>query len=380
MAQFDVVVVGLGAMGSAALGQLARRGVRAIGIERLTPGHDQRLLARRKPDHPARLVSSIRSYVPLLRRAYSLWRELEAASATKLVHITGIAEIGPPDGEVVSGTLAASRLHGLPHEVMDAAETMRRFPAFRIPADYVGVFQPDGGFIAVEPAIAAMLAQAQTAGAEIRTSTAVLAVEQHGDGVLVRTNQGDIEARSAIVAAGPWIKHLLPNLSEPLRVTRQVMAWFQPLDPAPFADGRFPVFLLESVHGVHYGFPPFDQGAIKVAKHHHSDEAVDPDNRYDRAVSTDETLVIRRGARRPHPGGQRPASRAAQTCLYTVTPDRDFLIDGVPGAPNIIVASPCSGHGFKFAPVIGEILADLATSTAATAGTTSPASGSTRFG
>ena len=144
MAQYDVVVVGLGAMGSAALHQLARRSVRAVGIERLTPGHDQgsshgesRVIRLGYFEHP--------SYVPLLRRAYTLWRELEAASATKLLHITGIAEIGPPDGEVVSGTLAASRLHDLPHEVMDAAETMRRFPAFRIPADYVGVFQPDGG-------------------------------------------------------------------------------------------------------------------------------------------------------------------------------------------------------------------------------------------
>ena len=299
------------------------------------------------------------SYVPLLRRAYTLWRELEAASATKLLHITGIAEIGPPDGEVVSGTLAASRLHDLPHEVMDAAETMRRFPAFRIPADYVGVFQPDGGFIAVEPAIAAMLAQAQTAGAEIRTSTAVLAVEQHGNGVLVRTNQGDIEARTAIAAAGPWIKHLLPNLSVPLRITRQVMAWFEPLDPAPFSDGHFPVFLLESSHGMHYGFPPFTRGAVKVAKHHHSDET----RRSGHVQScgfADRRNPDPRSARRPHPGGQWPARSGARPAFTRSRPDRDFLIDRVPGAPNIIVASPCSGHGFKFAPVVGEILADLA--------------------
>src|SRR5215210_7560336 len=147
MAQFDVVVVGLGAIGSAALYQLARRGVRVVGVERLTPGHDQgsshgesRIIRFGYFEHP--------SYVPLLRRTYALWRELEAASATKLLHITGIAEIGPPGGEVVSGTLAASRLHGLPHEIMDAAETMRRFPAFNVPSDYACVYQPDGGFIA----------------------------------------------------------------------------------------------------------------------------------------------------------------------------------------------------------------------------------------
>jgi sarcosine oxidase len=294
-----------------------------------------------------------------LRRTYALWRELEAASGTKLLHITGIAEIGPPDGEVVTGTLAASRLHGLPHEVTDAGETMRRFPAFKIPSDYVGVFQPDGGFIAVESAIAAMLAQAQVVGAEIRTSTAVLSIVQHGGGVCVRTNQGDIDAGSAVVAAGPWIKKLLPDLPARLRVTRQVMAWFQPLDPAPVAGGSLPVFLLESRHGVHYGFPPFANGTVKVAKHHHADEAVDPD-RFDRAVSATDELLIRAVLADHIPAANGPLA-AAQTCLYTVTPDHDFLIDRLPGARNIIVASPCSGHGFKFAPVIGEILVDLAT-------------------
>ena len=358
MAQFDVVVVGLGAMGSAALYQLARRGVRVVGVERLVPGHDQgsshgesRIIRLGYFEHP--------SYVPLLRRTYALWRELEAASGTKLLHITGIAEIGPPDGEVVAGTLAASRLHGLLHEVMDAAETMRRFRAFKIPPDHVGVFQPDGGFIAVEPAIAAMIAQSQAAGADIRTSTAALSVAQHGGGVRVQTTQGDIDARSAVIAAGPWIKTLLPDVPAPLRVTRQVMCWFQPPDPAPFAAGRFPVFLLESRHGVHYGFPPFASGAIKVARHHHADETVDPD-RFGRAVSAaDEALI--RAALAGHIPAANGALAAAKTCLYTVTPDRDFLIDRLPGARNIIVASPCSGHGFKFAPVVGEILADLAT-------------------
>jgi len=148
-------------------------------------------------------------------------------------------------------------------------------------------------------------------------------------------------------------------LPAPLRVTRQVMAWFAPLDPTPFADGRFPVFLLESRHGIHYGFPPFTRGAIKVAKHHHSDETADPGS-YDRTVSlTDETLI--RAALSDHIPAANGTLVSAQTCLYTVTPDRDFIIDRLPDAPNIIVASPCSGHGFKFAPVIGEILADLAT-------------------
>src|SRR3954467_7386075 len=189
MAQFDVVVVGLGATGAAALNRLARRGVRVLGIERLTPGHDRgsshgesRIIRLGYFEHP--------SYVPLLRRSYDLWRVLEAEAAAKLLHITGILEIGPPGGELVSGTLAASRLHGLPHQVMDAAETMRCFRAFKIPEDYVGVFQPDGGFIAAEEAIAAMLAQARAAGAEIQTNVAVHSVTPRGNGVRIESSAG----------------------------------------------------------------------------------------------------------------------------------------------------------------------------------------------
>src|SRR4051812_21065464 len=215
MAQFDVVVVGLGATGAAALNRLARRGVRVLGIERLTPGHDQgsshgesRIIRLGYFEHP--------SYVPLLRRSYALWRELEVEANAKLLHITGIVEIGPPGGEVVSGTLAASRLHDLPHQVMDAAETMRRFPVFKIPADDVGVFQPDGGFIAAEPAIAAMLAQARAAGADIQTNVTVHSVAPRGDGVRIETSADAIEARTAIVAAGPWLGKLMPNLPAPL--------------------------------------------------------------------------------------------------------------------------------------------------------------------
>jgi sarcosine oxidase len=204
MAQFDVVVVGLGAMGAAALHRLAQRRVRVLGLDRLNPGHDQgsshgesRIIRLGYFEHP--------SYVPLLRRTYELWRELEADAKAKLLHITGILEMGPPGGEVVSGTLAASRLHGLPHDVMDAAETMRRFPAFKIPDDYVGVFQPDGGFIAAEPAIAAMLAQALAAGATIQTGVAVHSVTPQGGGVRIETSGGMIDARAVIVAAGPWL-------------------------------------------------------------------------------------------------------------------------------------------------------------------------------
>jgi len=238
---------------------------------------------------------------------------------------------------------------------------MRRFPAFKVPPDYVGVLQPDGGVLEVEPAIAAQLALATAAGAKIRTGEVVRAVEPRAGGVRIVTDRGSVEAGAAIVAAGAWVRSLLPELAAPLRVTREVMGWFEPTDAQLFSGGCTPVFIIESRHGMHYGIPP--QGSVhagvKVAKHHHRNETVDPDA-YDRTVSAaDEALI--RAAIAEHIPAANGRLIAAKTCLYTMTPDGDFLIDRLPGAPDIIVASPCSGHGFKFAPVIGEILADLAT-------------------
>jgi len=360
MPSFDVAIIGLGVMGSAALAALARRGRRVVGIDRFAPGHDRgsshgttRIIRLGYFEHP--------SYVPLLRAAYPLWRELEARSGRSLLSVTGILEIGAPESDLVTGTLRSSRLHGLVHEILDAPSLMRRFPAFRLPGDFIGVFQPDGGFVRAEPAVAALQALARCAGAELRMEERVLAVEPHRDGVLVKTQHGGIIAECAIVAAGPWLKSLLPQFPVPIRVTRQVLGWFEPADRAraQFEVGRFPVFLLQNRDGIFYGFPDETDG-VKVAKHHHAGATVDPDH-YDRAVSTADEGVIRT-ALKAHVPDADGRLLAAQTCLYTTTPDGDFILDRLPGCLQIIVASPCSGHGFKFAPVIGEILADLAVS------------------
>jgi sarcosine oxidase len=353
---YDVVVCGLGVMGSAALYHLARRGARVLGLDRFTAGHDRgsshgetRIIRLAYFEHP--------SYVPLVRRAYELWRELETEAARPLLHVTGIAEVGPPDGALVNGTLDATRLHDIPHELIAAPELMRRYPAFRLPPHYVGVVQPDGGFLEAETSVQALLALAQKHGADIRFGGPVRAIEPLDDKARVVTDSATIEAGNVIVAAGPWTSSLLPAATLPLRATRQVMAWFAPKVPADFSPERFPVFLLESAHGIHYGFPSFGTG-FKVAKHHHRDETVDPD-KYDRTPSAEDEALIR-AAVADHLPGADGRLVAARTCLYTVTPDGDFTVDRLPGATSVIIASPCSGHGFKFAPVIGEILADLA--------------------
>ena len=359
MSHFDVVVCGLGAMGSAALAHLARRGKRVLGFERHQPGHDRgsshgltRIIRLGYFEHP--------SYVPLLRHAYRLWRELEQASGQKLLHITGIAEIGPPESALVTGTLRCAAMHGLRHEVLPAPDLMRRFPAFRVPRDFVGVVQPDGGILKAEASVLAQLALAAAAGADIRSGESVRAVEPRAGCVRIVTDRGSVEAGAAIIAVGPWVQTLLPALAAPLRVTRQVMAWFEPTDAQLFPPGRMPVFMIESRHGLHYGIPADGslQPGIKVAKHHHREETVDP-AAYDQTVRSDDEALIR-AALAEHLPAANGRLIAAKTCLYTTTPDGHFLIDRLPGASNIIVASPCSGHGFKFAPVIGEILADLA--------------------
>jgi sarcosine oxidase len=363
---YNVAVIGLGVMGSAALAALARRGLRVIGMDRFAPGHDRasshgatRVIRLGYFEHP--------SYVPLVRAAYALWRELEARSGSSLLTVTGILEMGGAESELVAGTLQSARQHGLPHQVLDAAGVMKRFPAFRLHDDFLGVFQPDGGVLQAEPAVAAFQAVARAAGAEVRMDERVVGVVSDGDGVRVTTERRQVLAGCAIVAAGPWLPALLPQLQAtlqlslrvPLRVTRQVLAWFAPVrHPSQFAASHFPVWLLQNAAGVFYGFPA-DSTGVKIAKHHHFDEEVDPDT-CDRTVTVADEAVIRAAIKAHMPDADGPLA-AAKACLYTMAPDGDFILDRLPGRPRIIVASPCSGHGFKFAPVIGDILADLAT-------------------
>ncbi len=355
---YDVVVIGLGAAGSAALCHLARRGKRALGLERFAINHDRasshgetRIIRLGYFEHP--------SYVPLVRAAYTMWRELEAASGESLMHITGIAEIGKPESELVTGTLASSRQHGITHEILDAKELMRRYPVFTLPSDFVAVMQPEGGYVNAAKSVRVHTRLAREAGADIAENCRVIAIEPHGERVRIVTDQGTFDAGSVIVAAGAWTKELLPDLPCTLSATRQALLWFQPASPEPFRETRFPVWMLESELGIHYGFPWSEAEGLKAALHHHEREAVDPE-RYDRAINARDEALVRAGLKRFIPQADAPL-RASKACLYTMTDDGDFLLDTLPGHPQIVVASPCSGHGFKFSPVIGEVLADLAT-------------------
>jgi sarcosine oxidase len=287
-----------------------------------------------------------------------MWGELEASAGRKMMTTTGIVEIGAPDSELVRGTLATSREHRLRHELIDAAEIMRRYPAYNLPPHFVGVVQPDAAVLEAEPSIAALQSLAAAQGAQIRTGERVVSIERAGDGVRIVTDRDTIHAGRAVVAAGPWIDALLPDLKLPLQVTRQAVLWVKPARTELFEAARFPIFMLESRFGIHYGFPYEERFGLKVAKHFHVSEAVDPES-YDRTVSADDEAIVREALAEFIPAANAP-NIVTRTCLYTMTPDGHFVVDRHPAAPQIVVASACSGHGFKFAPVMGEILADLA--------------------
>ncbi|MBB4039459.1 sarcosine oxidase [Microvirga flocculans] len=357
MATFDVAVVGLGAMGSAALFNLARQGKRVVGFEQFEPGHDKgsshgesRIIRLSYFEHP--------SYVPLARRALEKWRELERDTGETILTVTGVLEAGYPGSPIVSGSLDASRQHNLPHEVLDAAAITRRFPAFKVPSNWVGLFQPDGGFLRPELAIRQFVRLAEGHGAQTRTNTRVLGIEPFGAGVRVRTENETIEAGSVVVSTGAWISAFAPELKPNLRITRQVLGWFEPLDPSLFTPERCPVFLLESENDACYGFPDFAGTGVKTASHREGATLPTADDLAQDGNAADEAQ-IRRTLALAMPDANGPL-RQMRTCMYTRTPDEDFVVDLSPADPRIVLASPCSGHGFKFASVLGEVLADLA--------------------
>jgi sarcosine oxidase len=355
---YEVAVIGLGAMGSAALFHLARRGVKAIGIEQFTPGHERgsshgesRAIRLSYFEHP--------SYVPLVKSAFEKWRELERLTGETVLTTTGIVEAGRPGSRLVAGSLEACRLHGLEHELLDPAEVARRFPAIRLPAGYSAMFQPQGGFVRADLANALHLRLAKEAGAALLTDTRVTAIEPRGEGVWLVTGQGPIEAGRVVVTAGPWIAELVPELKPHLYLNRMVLCWYAPVEPALFGLGALPVFAIDGEDDLLYGFPDFAGLGLKCASHYGSGRLASADAARQDAGPADEART-RRLLEKYLPAGAGRLN-AMKTCIYTMTPDEDFVIDLSPAGPRVVVASPCSGHGFKFAGVIGEILADLAT-------------------
>jgi sarcosine oxidase len=354
MERYDVVVVGVGGMGSAALYHLARRGKRVLGLERFDLLHEQgsshgltRIIRLAYFEHP--------DYVPLLRRAYELWRELESEAGEQLLHVTGIVEGGE---RILDGVLRSCAEHDLEHEVLDGAEVARRFPAFRLPEDMQVVHQPNGGFVVPERCIVAHVAGALARGAVLRAREQVLEWEEREGGVRIRTDRGTVEAERLVLTAGAWSGDVARLPVGMVYGVRQALAWLQPKKPELFTPQRMPVFnlLLDGEH--FYGFPTHGIPGFKLGRWDQSSPKGLPDSLSREPTLADEA-PLRAFAERYFPEGAGPTV-ALKTCLFEPSPDEHFLIGQHPDAAAAVVGAGFSGHGFKFCSVVGEILADLA--------------------
>ncbi|MEX0763232.1 MAG: N-methyl-L-tryptophan oxidase [Dehalococcoidia bacterium] len=354
----DVIVLGLGAMGSSTAYQLARRGSRVIGFDRFHPPHEMgsshgraRIIREAYHEGP--------SYVPIVQRSYELWDELEQASGEQLFRKLGGLIIGPPDGKNASGSRQSAQTHGLEHEVLSADEVRRRYPLFNPNDDWVGVYEARSGALFPEKCIEANLALAAKAGAELHFDEQVTEWHPDGDGVRVTTAAGSYRADRLVITAGAWLPKLVSRLNLPLRVERQVMLWFEPVRNADmFLPENCPNTGWEYEPGQSFYCQPNFGAGYKVAQHHGGPDT-DPDTLVRKANADDEEQVRALLAKYISDANGRLLSAAV--CMYTDTPDYDFLMDFHPAHPQVIIGSPCSGHGFKFAAVVGEILADLAT-------------------
>ena len=352
----DVIVVGLGAMGSAALYHLAQRGVRVIGFDRFAPPHAlgsthglSRIIRESYYEHPR--------YVPLVQRAYDLWAELERRSARRLFRQTGGLMIGDADGVLVTGALRSARQHNLPHELLSARELHNRFPGFVLPEEMSGFFEPRAGVLDPEGCVDAHLQLAAAAGAEVRPNEPVREWNVRGGRVRVVTELGTYDAARLALCAGAWNPALIDDDSVTLRVERQVMHWFTPArTPELFSPARCPIAMTEYSRDRIFYFVPDSGDGVKAAIHHEG-EVTSP-NAVRREVTDEDVAPVIDLLRRYLPNAAGPL-RGSATCLYTNTSDGHFFIAPHARHDAVLIVSACSGHGFKFASAIGEAVADL---------------------
>lgn len=356
--RYDAIVVGLGIMGSATLATLAARGKRVLGIERFDLGH-----AMGSSHGVSRIIRIAyfegAAYVPMVQRAARLWQSLGERLGEPILHVTGTLDLAPASHVLTDQSRQSCLANDLSFAELTAAEVMKRYPAFHLPADYAGILQPDGGFLASDRALAGYQMLALADGAELRAREPMLGFDPLPDGgVRVRTDAGSYEASSLVLTTGGWIGTHVPALSGLAVPERQVLGWFQPRRPQHFAPGAFPTSILWTEMGHFYQFPLWGAPGFKIGCHRHLGQQ-GPAETMDRDTHAEDEGLLRKGLRFAFPEADGACLRLA-SCHYTVTPDEHFIIDRLPGAPQVVVASPCSGHGFKFASVFGDVLADMA--------------------
>ncbi len=357
MTSYDGIVLGIGGVGSAALFHLASRGAKVLGLDRFPPGHDRgsshgqtRLIRQAYYEHP--------DYVPLVRRAFTLWGELEALSGQRLYHQVGLLQIGPAAGEVLSGVRRTAREHQLPIENLSPEDCRERFPGFRVPDDWEAIFETRAGYLFVERAVLAHIEQAEKRGAEIKTGAAVRRWRAEAQGVVVETDGETFRADRLVIAAGPWAGEVLAGLNIPLEVRRKQLFWWPNPSGVYHADRGCPGFVYDLPRGFFYGIPAIDALGVKAAEHTGGDVVSDPlsvdrtcDESSRRRVAEFVAEFLPEALKRPS---------EFTTCMYTMTRDAHFVVDRHPAHPQVAFAAGLSGHGFKFTCVLGEALAQLA--------------------
>lgn len=357
--RFNTIVIGVGTMGSAACYYLARRGQRVLGLERFDIPHDMgahhgftRIIRLPYYEHP--------SYVMLLKRSYELWRDIQGRYGQQLLYTNGSLDIGPADSWVFKGALRSAMEYELEHKVLTGLELAQRFPGYQLPHDIMALYQPEGGFLVPEQCVLGYVFESMKYGAEIHGREPVLHWEPlpRGEGVSVHTERAVYEADSLVITAGAWNDSMLGFLRGLAVPERQALGWFQPLRPEYFTHDTFPVFNLLVDEGRYYGFPVHGIPGFKIGKYHHLEERGSADE-LSREVTPRDEEILRECVARYFPMAAGPLM-TLKACLFTNAPDGHFLIDLHPDYPQVSYASACSGHGFKFGSVIGEILADLA--------------------
>ena len=355
--EFDCIVIGVGGMGSSTLYNLAKRGRRVLGLEQFDIPHAEgsshgvnRIIRLAYYEHP--------SYVPLLRRAYELWSEIESVTGEQLLYKTGSIDTAPSGHEVFEGSLESCLLHDIPHRVLNHAQINEEFPGYQLPPGHMGLLQGDGGFVLSERSIVAYANAAMSTGAEIHAREVVSGWEPDQDGVRVFTDRGEYTAERLVITAGAWTSGMVPILDDLAVPERQVLAWLQPIDGSLYTPEVFPVFNAYFDEGRYYGFPVYGIPGFKVGRYHHLEEVIDPDFAI-KTVNSEDEAVLRSAVERYFPKAN-GTTMTLKTCMFTNTPDEHFIVDLLPANSQVAVAAGFSGHGFKFASVIGEILADLA--------------------
>jgi sarcosine oxidase len=356
-ATFDVIVLGVGGMGSAACHQLTLRGARVLGLEQFSLVHDRgsshgesRIIRQAYFEHP--------DYVPLLLRTYDLWHRLEQSTDRPLFQQVGLVLSGVSTGETISGSRLAASRHGLVVEELTAVQAGNRWPALSFPENHSVVFEPRAGLLRVEACVQAHIYQAIQNGADIRAGERVLGWKSNGTSVTVQTESAEYSAGALVVTSGAWAGECLRELGLPLKVVRKFVGWFPIQSGAYGADQGMPTYFFELPGGTFYGFPSLDGSTVKMAEHS-GGQPVDQPSDIDRTMHAEDLVRLADFARSHLPGLSATPVRHS-VCLYTMSPDQHFMIDAHPHWSNVVFAAGFSGHGFKFAPVMGEALADLA--------------------